>query len=70
VQYKCTGIYNPKGEAGIYFADPEIGVQWPIDIADAIISEKDRKAPTLSQWLASPLSDNIVYDKELLREEA
>src|SRR5260370_20808889 len=24
VQYKCTGIYNPQGESGIYFADPDI----------------------------------------------
>lgn len=61
VQYKCTGIYNPKGEAGIYFADPAIGIRWPIDLATANTSEKDRKAPTLAEWLASPQSDNIVY---------
>ena len=62
VQYKCTGIYNPRGEAGIYFADPEIGIHWPIDVETAITSEKDRKAPTLAQWLASPLSKNINYN--------
>jgi dTDP-4-dehydrorhamnose 3,5-epimerase len=61
VQYKCTGVYNPKGEAGIHFADPEIGILWPIDVGTAITSEKDQRAPTLAQWLASPLSDNIVY---------
>lgn len=70
VQYKCTGIYNPNGEAGIYFADPEIGIRWPIEIADAIASDKDRKAPTLSRWLASSLSDNIVYNNQLLQKEA
>lgn len=59
VQYKCTGIYNPQGEAGIYFADPEIGIHWPIDVGSTITSEKDRKAPRLAEWLASPLSDNI-----------
>lgn len=59
VQYKCTGIYNPQGEAGIYFADEKIGIRWPLDVSTAITSEKDRKAPTLAQWLASPLSDNI-----------
>lgn len=63
VQYKCTGIYNPRGEAGIYLADPQIGIQWPIDIATAITSEKDHNAPTLAQWLASPLSDNIEYQE-------
>ena len=68
VQYKCTGIYNPKGEAGINFADPAIGIGWPVDVSTAITSEKDRKAPTLAQWLASPLSDNIVYVDSVLKE--
>ena len=61
VQYKCTGTYNPRGEGGINPADPRIGVRWPIDPAAALTSEKDRKAPTLEQWLASPLSDHLVY---------
>ena len=61
VQYKCTGIYNPQGESGINFADPKIGVRWPFDLAAAVTSERDRKAQTLAQWLASPLSDNITY---------
>jgi dTDP-4-dehydrorhamnose 3,5-epimerase len=63
VQYKTTGVYNQNGESGIYFADPEIGVKWPIDIAAAETSERDRKAQSLAQWLASPQSDNIVYKK-------
>jgi dTDP-4-dehydrorhamnose 3,5-epimerase len=69
VQYKCTGVYNPKGEAGIYFADPKIGIEWPIDIKTATISDKDQKAPSLSEWLASPLSDNILYETEVLMGE-
>ena len=65
VQYKCTGVYNQQGESGIYFADPHIGIQWPIDIAAANTSEKDRKALSLAQWLSSPLSENIVYQPEV-----
>jgi dTDP-4-dehydrorhamnose 3,5-epimerase len=61
VQYLTTGIYNSKCESGINFADPAIGIDWPIDIAAAIVSDKDRKAQTLEQWLASPLSENIIY---------
>jgi dTDP-4-dehydrorhamnose 3,5-epimerase len=60
VQYKCTGIYNPHAESGIYFADPKIGIRWPIDPASAVTSDKDRNAQTLARWLESPLSDNIV----------
>src|SRR5260370_23261458 len=65
VQYKCTGIYNPQGESGIYFADPEIGVRWPVDPATAVTSEKDRNAQTLARWLESPLSHNITYQIEV-----
>jgi dTDP-4-dehydrorhamnose 3,5-epimerase len=69
VQYKCTGIYNPRGEAGIYFADPAIGIHWPVDPATATTSERDRRAPTLAQWLESPLSDNILYTAPVTRQE-
>lgn len=70
VQYKCTGIYNPQAEGGIYFADPAIGIRWPIDPSTAVTSDRDRRAPTLAQWLESPLSDNIPYVAALSRQEA
>ena len=62
IQYKCTGIYNNKGESGIAWNDPAIGVDWPV--TDPIISDKDRKAQTLAAWLASPPSDNFVYSTQ------
>ena len=52
IQYKCTGIYNNKAESGISWNDPAIGIEWPVK--DPILSEKERKAQTLAQWLASP----------------
>jgi len=61
VLYKTTGVYNQKGESGIYFADPAIDVKWPIDVTTAETSERDRNAQTLAQWLASPFADNITY---------
>ncbi|HEX5433548.1 MAG TPA: dTDP-4-dehydrorhamnose 3,5-epimerase [Candidatus Angelobacter sp.] len=70
VQYKTTGIYNPKCEGGIYFADPAIGIRWPIEPATALTSERDKRAPTLAQWLESPLSDNIPYVPGLSQQEA
>jgi dTDP-4-dehydrorhamnose 3,5-epimerase len=60
LQYKCTGIYNAQGESGIFFADPQIGIRWPIDSKKAVISDKDRKAQTLAQWLNLKLSDSIT----------
>lgn len=59
IQYKCTAIYNNKGESGIRWDDPAIGIQWPS--GDYILSEKDRKAQSLAHWLASPASDHFKY---------
>jgi dTDP-4-dehydrorhamnose 3,5-epimerase len=59
IQYKCTGIYNSKAESAIRWNDPAIGIKWPL--TDVIVSGKDRNAPTLSEWLASPESENFRF---------
>jgi dTDP-4-dehydrorhamnose 3,5-epimerase len=59
IQYKCTGIYNPKGESGILWNDERIGIEWPVD--NPLLSEKDRKAQTLTEWLQRPESDHFSY---------
>jgi dTDP-4-dehydrorhamnose 3,5-epimerase len=61
IQYKCTGIYNSGAESGILWNDPAIGVEWPL--ADVAVSDKDRRARTLEQWLASPESEFFRYSK-------
>ena len=58
IQYKCTGLYNNKGESGISWNDPAIGIEWPVE--NPILSDKDRKAQTLEQWLATSNSDNFT----------
>ena len=60
LQYKCTGIYHARGESGIRWDDPTIGVEWPVK--EPILSDKDRNAQTLAQWLASPASDLLAYE--------
>ena len=52
VIYLCTAPYAPRAEGGIRWDDPALGILWPI--ADAVVSAKDRAAPTLAEWLASP----------------
>jgi len=59
IQYKCTGTYNNKGESGILWNDPAIGIEWPV--TGPTLSDKDTKAQTLDQWLKSPDSDNFKY---------
>ena len=45
--YKCTDFYHPNDEGGLFWADPKIGVEWPMPDGmtreDLIISEKDQK---------------------------
>ena len=57
IQYKCTGLYSNLAESGVRWDDPEIGIEWPI--AEPVLSEKDRNAQTLREWLARPESDLI-----------
>lgn len=59
VQYQVTGLYNPRAESCIRWDDPEIGINWPT--AAVLVSEKDRNAQTLSEWMRSPLSENFKY---------
>ncbi len=59
IQYKCTATYNPRCESGIRWDDPAVGIQWPV--RGPQLSEKDRTAQTLAQWLKSPNSDFFRY---------
>ena len=48
-QYKCDNLYTPEHEGAIAWNDPKIGIDWKIRPEDAILSEKDRKHPTLDE---------------------
>ena len=50
VLYKCTSEYNGSGESGINPLDSALGVDWGVDLAAAIISEKDRGAQSLEDY--------------------
>jgi dTDP-4-dehydrorhamnose 3,5-epimerase len=59
VQYLCTGTYNQAGEGGIRWDDPDVGVAWGVE--EAIVSPKDRSAPTLRDWLTRPEAAAFAY---------
>ena len=44
-QYKCDAYYASEAECGIAWNDPDLGIKWPINTEDAILSEKDYKHP-------------------------
>ena len=62
IQYLCTGVYNPKGESGIRWNDPEIGIEWPVK--DPILSSKDIDAQLLNEWLNTENSNHFIVDPD------
>lgn len=48
VQYKVDAYYAPHNDAGILWNDPALGIDWPVDPGKALLSDKDRALPRLS----------------------
>ena len=46
--YKVDNPYAPQCDAGIRWNDPDLGIEWPIDPAKVLTSEKDLKQPLLN----------------------
>ena len=53
VIYKCTTLYAPGDEYGIFWADPSISIKWPSPVP--VLSDKDNRNPALSAILDSDL---------------
>lgn len=47
-QYKVDNLYAPQSEATLRYDDPAIGIDWCIDPADMILSDKDLHGLPLS----------------------
>lgn len=56
--YKCDNYYNAEADGGIAFDDPDLAIDWPINIKKAILSEKDQHHPTLKEFSAE---NTFVY---------
>jgi len=59
VNYKCDAFYYPDAERGILYNDPELSIDWRIDLESAIISAKDKVNQVFSN-----AEMNFVYGKE------
>jgi dTDP-4-dehydrorhamnose 3,5-epimerase len=49
VFYKCDNYYHKESEGGIRYDDPELGIDWKIDLSKAIVSDKDLVQPLLRE---------------------
>jgi dTDP-4-dehydrorhamnose 3,5-epimerase len=56
VLYKCSDLYAPDDDRGLFWADPTIGIDWPIQTP--ILSKKDSQNPELAHI---PEGDFPVY---------
>ncbi len=54
VVYKVDGYYNPKGEAGIMWNDPDLDIRWPVQ--DPVLSSRDQAQQSFRQYRLSPIS--------------
>jgi dTDP-4-dehydrorhamnose 3,5-epimerase len=52
VLYKVDAAYNPRGEAGIAWNDPDLAIPWPIPAPT--VSTRDKTLATLSQYRQNP----------------
>ncbi|OUE31646.1 dTDP-4-dehydrorhamnose 3,5-epimerase [Clavibacter michiganensis] len=55
VTYLVSDVYNPSAEHGITPLDPELGLVFPEEAGEALLSPKDLEAPTLAEAAAAGL---------------
>ncbi len=53
VLYKVDGPYNPSGEGGVHWADPDLAISWPVK--KPILSARDDKLGSLAAYRAAPV---------------
>ncbi len=49
VVYKVSDYYSPEHDRGLLWSDPELGIQWPLPVEDAVLSDKDQRHPSLAE---------------------
>lgn len=55
VSYKCAEVFFGEGDSGIAYDDPDIGIEWPMELIggeeNLIISEKDLNLMSLKEYI-------------------
>jgi dTDP-4-dehydrorhamnose 3,5-epimerase len=60
VLYKVSNYYSPEHDKGILWNDPALECEWPVDEAEALLSDKDKRQPRLAD-----LPGNFHYETEM-----
>jgi dTDP-4-dehydrorhamnose 3,5-epimerase len=48
VVYKVNSYYSAEHDRGLLWNDPSLGIAWPLETSDAILSDRDRRHPVLA----------------------
>lgn len=54
--YKVTDYYSPEHDRGVLWNDPAIGIDWPVEAGQAVLSAKDTVQPGLAE-----MDTNFTY---------
>ena len=49
-QYKCDNYYCPEADGGISIEDDTLSIDWQMAVSEALLSDKDKKHPLLSDF--------------------
>ena len=50
--YKVTSYYSPEHDGAVAFDDPALEIDWPLQGAEPLVSDKDRRAPAFTDMPA------------------
>jgi dTDP-4-dehydrorhamnose 3,5-epimerase len=59
VLYKVDNYYDAASDGSVAWNDPDIDIDWGIEPSRAILSDKDRAAPRLRDWV-SPFAYEVA----------
>lgn len=65
VSYRVDAPYAPACDAGIFWNDPALAIDWPFDTAQAVLSTKDAALPRLGAF-STPFHWKKVAAAELV----
>lgn len=49
ISYWASAYWDPALDCGITWDDPDLAIPWPVEPADAVLSDKDRNLPLLRE---------------------
>lgn len=52
--YKCTSLFNPNSDGSISPLDDNLNIDWPVRSELLILSEKDKKSQSFSDYKKNP----------------